>query len=301
MNAGPAPLVNTQSDMEAPIRKYASELTSSQMSELVSWYPTSDFQADVRSYEARKGPEDPPVSANYFALSRLLRDLLFTCPSLEFSYQMVKQSRSDKTHKSRFNNVRLYDFNHTAFGPLWSAVGMPWIGVSHGSDIMYLFNGLFPEGNLSRSDLGLAQRFSSSLIAFAHDADPNAVSSRGPRTDTWPTAYHSPDTNTEDSMPSEFNIFIVGGHQGSTPARVKESTHTKLTQANQKERIEDTQPIAGFGSALAFGKVQEVILNALNFGQMESSSPALAQTKLQDEKLVQRCAFISSLSETLGI
>ena len=291
-------MVNSEADMESPIKSFVHGLSQEQLARLHLLYPASDFEEDVAYYEARKKAEDPPVSAYFFALSRLLRDVLFSCSSFDFSYHVLKQTRTDPGHKSRFNGVRLYDFNQSALNPLWNMVGMPWMGVSHGSDINYLFDGNFPEGEMSRHDQELADQFSGSLIKFAHAGDPVSGNAKIPAFEAWPEAYNDMIADDEDLMPSNFNLLVVGGPYGTHPASMKNVSLARAAQASlgSSEAIEDD--IASTNN-LGFGKLQEVISNTLGMGAMAPMNSAPVDRKIEHEKLFQRCAYINSIAATL--
>lgn len=129
-------------------------------------YPTVEFEEDVSHYEARKDRYEPDISIHYFRVSRILRDLLFTCSYFDFGHHVIKHSPPD------FDGVRLYNLNQSVLAPLWKGVGMLYIGVAHGSDTNYIFNGVFPEGEMIKEDTRLSQEFTRNFINFAHTGNP---------------------------------------------------------------------------------------------------------------------------------
>jgi len=50
---------------------------------------------------------------------------------------------------------------------LWKVAGIPYIQISHGSDTNYIFDGVFPEGDLGGPDSELSKMFTRSLISLA--------------------------------------------------------------------------------------------------------------------------------------
>jgi hypothetical protein len=128
MNAGPAHLIQTEADMKAPILNFASAFDDEDFAKLFSLYPAADFEEQVRKYENGKGDADPEVSVHYFRLSQMLRDMLFTCSSIDFGFEISKQQQS-----SDFQGVRVYALNQSMLTPLWKGAGMPYVSVSHGS------------------------------------------------------------------------------------------------------------------------------------------------------------------------
>jgi hypothetical protein len=130
MNAGPAHLIQTEEDMKPAIKNFASTLSDEDFSQLFSLYTELDFQDRVSNYERTKEENDPEVSVHYFRLAQILRDLLFTCSSIEFGFEMSRQSHDIGSDSQ---GVRLYALNQSMLTPLWKGAGMPYVGVSHGS------------------------------------------------------------------------------------------------------------------------------------------------------------------------
>jgi hypothetical protein len=130
MNVGPAHLVQTEDDMKPAIQKFAPALDDYDFAQLFLRYTAAEFEDRVNNYECAKEEDDPKVSVHYFRLSQLLRDMLFTCSSIDFGFEMSKQSH-DLGLES--HGVRLYALNQSMLTPLWKGAGMPYVGVSHGS------------------------------------------------------------------------------------------------------------------------------------------------------------------------
>lgn len=93
-NAGPAPTFQTEEDMKTPVRNFGHALTDDDYERLFSLYPTASFEEDVRNYEARRAEDDPVAPVHYFRIARIMRDLLFTCSSIDFGFEMAKQSQN---------------------------------------------------------------------------------------------------------------------------------------------------------------------------------------------------------------
>lgn len=125
MNAGPAPLFEDEEAMKVPIKNFAHALTDKDYESLFSLYPPVDFADEVKNYNARKEESDPIAPVHYFRVSRILRDMMFTCPSIDFGYEMSRQSKAlDPT----FSGVRLYDLNQSMLTPMFKGAGMPYMG-----------------------------------------------------------------------------------------------------------------------------------------------------------------------------
>jgi hypothetical protein len=132
LNAGPAHLIQSEADMKAPIRNFASALTEEDFAQLFSLYPVAHFEDRVRDYELEGGPNDPEVSVHFFRLSQILRDMLFTCSFIDFGSSSLSQSQSASADLGS-TSIYLYILNQSMLTPLWKGAGMPYIGVSHGS------------------------------------------------------------------------------------------------------------------------------------------------------------------------
>ena len=275
--------------MVKPVKIFAHAISKDQFTKWFSLYPPSDFEQDVKNYNARKGPGDPIVSVHYFRVSRILRDLLFTCSSFDFSYHMVKHTQ--KSLQANFTAARVYDLNQSVYNPLWNAAGMPYVGVSHGSDTNYVFNGVFPEGEMDESDKDLSKSMTSSFINFVHTGDPNSQSPSTKKTSYWPEAYDNVGSDTADLMPSQFNLLVVGGPYGTKAVNL--SYPLNGAASSEYKGV--------FDGYTAVGKLQQIIGNVLDFGAMGTSVSLTLKDKIQQESLFERCTYVNSLAETLGV
>ncbi|KAF2230602.1 alpha/beta-hydrolase [Viridothelium virens] len=281
LNAGPGHSIRSEEDMMTPIKNFAHALTPEHYARLFSLYPAADFEEDVRNYEARKGQDDPDISVHFFRVSRILRDLLFTCSSIDFGHHIIKYSPPD------FDGVRLYDLNQSVLGPLWKGAGMPYIGVSHGSDTNYIFNGVFPEGEMTQEDTRLSQEFTRNFINFAHTGNPTPEET----SIEWPPAYKFVNIDRDTgSEPSGFNLLIVGGPLGTQSVSVPSSL-----DSTQQESLDRDDDESGY-----VGKIQEVLADFVGYGKMDPAATSSLQRNIEDQKLLQRCTFINSLSKVLG-
>jgi carboxylesterase type B len=204
MNVGPAHLIEKEADMIAPLRQFAHALTENDIMKLFSLYDADDFEEDITNYEATKDTGEPSISVHYFRTSRTMRDLLFACSSIDFGFHM---SRHSKKENRTFPGVRLYDLNQSMLTPLWKGAGMSHIGVSHGSDANYLFNGLFPERDVSEADQDLSKQFFESFINFAYTGIPTAGANGDNDREGWPEAF----TDLDQIEPAQLNLVVVGG------------------------------------------------------------------------------------------
>ncbi|KAH6646653.1 Alpha/Beta hydrolase protein [Truncatella angustata] len=272
-NAGIATTYEIEADIKAVIKNFAHALTEEDYKSLFSLYAVSDFETEVSNYDARRGESDPKVSIHYFRAARIMRDLLFTCSSLDFGSVITKHS---KALDQSFPGVHLYNLNQSMVTPLFQAAGMPWLGVIHGSDVDYIYNNMFTRDKMSEQDLQLSNQILAYFINFAYTGDPNHNGSSA-----WPEAFPTKNdlevTDIELSNPLETNVQLIGGPWGTG------SCH--LTK-----------------DAKVVGKVEDMqrMIDSTQFGEMNTGSRQQGQQEFEREKLVERCAFINSLAGRLG-
>lgn len=278
-NAGPATAFQTEDDMKTPIKNFAHALTDEDYKHLFSLYPAADFEQDVQHYEARKGESDPVVPVHYFRVARIMRDLLFTCSSIDFGYHVSRQS---KQQDPSFPGVRLYDLNQSMLTPMFHGAGMPWLGTIHGSDLDYLFNNAFPKSSMSESDQKLSDHLQASFINFAYTGDPNQGIVDGGAS-LWPEAFPEGSGNiTGDPQTPECsstNFQVIGGPLGTGSCHLTAGIHDEMV-------LEDA--------------VQIPLADSVQFEEMGSGIPRERQDMVEQENLLERCAFINSLAEKLG-
>lgn len=277
-NAGPAGLYPEEENMKAAILSFAHRFTDEDFSKLFSLYPASDFEQEVTNYEATKAESDPVAPVHWFRVSRMLRDILFTCSSIDFGYEMSKQS---KTFDKAFQGVRLYDLNQSMLTPLFKGMGMPYIGACHGSDYNYLSNGVFPEGQVSEVDKALSESMATSFIHFAYTGDPTNPNDK--RSGSWPEAFAG-DSGLQGKGPSELNLQVTGGPLGTGPCRLSSKAGSARLSDQEEGSIEI--PLGADGA---------------EFGQMDSAELGKRKQELERQKLLERCAFVNSLAEKLDI
>ncbi|KAI9784744.1 MAG: hypothetical protein M1835_003506 [Candelina submexicana] len=237
-------------------RPYLRHPSSLITSTILSLYPTSDFES-----EASASPYK--TSAQFFRAARIVRDIDPVCPLLATTQQVYKHGTT---------NVYIAELNSTRLGPYWDAWGQPF-GVSHLSDIPYFFNEkIVPPGDNSPAALALWANYSGSFSAFAYTGSP--VKSRRTTFQDWPTAYHS------DS--EEMTVLIIGGPHGTGPAIVGTRSGSNKPQAATIEHQDRfVMGIPHGANPAALGGI---------------SNPSDARTAaFEQEKLVERCAYINSL------
>ncbi|KAK8007353.1 multidrug resistant protein [Apiospora arundinis] len=277
-NAGPATDFQTEADIITAIRRFPHALTDDDYAGLLALYPASDFDNEVRNYDARRAASDPPVSVHYFRAARILRDVLFTCPSLDFASEASKRS-TNMSLTSSVAGVRLYYLNQSMLTPMFRAAGMPWLGAVHGSDLEYLYNNLVPRETLPDADLALADRFLVAFLNFAYAADPNGADAAP----SWPEAFPTvADTASFLSTPA-INVQLVGGPWGTG------SCHLAA----------DAGAGEGFLAADQM-QMQHPMVDSMRYGEMGGKHLRQGQRELHRDRLLERCGFINTLDERLG-
>lgn len=257
--------------MIAPIAHFAPLLEPRDYKALFAHYPASDFEADVANYEARKEEADPSVSVHFFRVSRIMRDLLFTCSSIDFGFEVARQTRGEKKD---WEGVWLYALNQTILTPMLKMGGMPYAGAIHGSDTNYIFNGLSPELPIGDEDMRLSQEFSTAFLNFAHTGNPNGEGGLG---GNWLPVFGDEGHFVDIGEHREMNIEVVGGPYGSGSVALRDDESNVRGEGSLEEQSQDT-----------------------DYAAMDSPAIHIKKAKLESEKLFQRCRYIKSLDEKLG-
>ncbi|KAL2828201.1 Alpha/Beta hydrolase protein [Aspergillus cavernicola] len=220
-----APLTtSTDEEVLGSFGLWLTSLSESTKEELLQLYPLEDFERMVR-------PEhDGPISPQYYRAAQMNRDIWFTCPVLDFTWQYVRNGGA------KASQVRLYEYNETRYTPVFRAMGVPMWRVAHLSDIPYLFNNDHLEGGADNSDahLSLAQRFSRAVIDYIHS---EPLEGRNSGAGPWTPAFPE-DVSQQGSLPSDvpstISIQIFGGPHGSSSVTVrKEVEERDLTESEK--------------------------------------------------------------------
>jgi hypothetical protein len=177
-----------------------------------------------------------------------------------------------------FPGVRLYVLNQSMLEPLWKGAEMPYVGVSHGSDTSCVFNGLFPEGQVSESDQQLSQTMTKAFVRFASSGDPNDPALEPNQ--HWPEAFQLDVEMTGKATSQHPRIQIIRGPLG--------------TGAVDLERI--ITP-----GSLKMDDGTQQVLQGYQMGAMGSAAMHHRSSVLARDKLPERYMFIVSLAEKLGV
>ena len=198
------PTINDDASVLASFQTFVLGLSPSSLQHLLALYPLVDFNHLV-------GPDG--ATADYYRAAQINRDLWFTCPVIDFTWQYTRFVGEA--------NVRLYVMNQTKFAPIFQSMGVPHWRISHLSDIPYLMNeDVAPGGDNSADQQHLSALLSGSIAAFAEIGNPTI--SNGPVFQDWETAYRDQtDETLRSEIPEELKVYVVGGELGSGPAMME--------------------------------------------------------------------------------
>ncbi|KAL4873652.1 hypothetical protein BDV12DRAFT_207498 [Aspergillus spectabilis] len=170
-------------------------------------YPISSFSLAAATLPA----VNRNITAQYFRASQMKRDAEFSCPSLYLS-QMT--DRYSSTNTSNY----LFALNQTLFRSIYAAVNASYLGVSHFSDIPYVFNQAQSQGYApyaSAEDRLLSSEVSGSWAAFAAVGRP----SHGVGTVAgWEevVGYGSGNGNGNGTDRGDYKMQVLGGPGNGT-------------------------------------------------------------------------------------
>ncbi|KUI68142.1 hypothetical protein VM1G_04568 [Cytospora mali] len=211
--------------------------------------------------------------------------MLFACSSIDFGYEISRQSRS---LDANFAGVRPYDLNQSMLTPMFKAMGMSYVGTPHGSDYHYISNGVFPKGQVSEEDKVLSESMAASFIHFAYTGNPSIPNEKG--FGSWPEAFPG-EQDMKDGQhsdmkgPSIINIQLIGGPLGTGPCQLGvEVESAKLPEHDDAGSMQIPLGVDG-----------------VEFGVMESAIFEARKRELERQRLLERCAFINTLAEKLDI
>lgn len=211
----PLPSIDDDQAVINSFQNYVVGFSDASLKRLLQLYPLSDFEHMVR---------DEGATAQYYRAAQINRDMWFTCPVVDFSWQYVNNGGQ------RSSDVRLYEMNQTKFGPIFQYMGVPQWRASHLSDIPYMLNLDVAAGRDNTPEQQeLSALLSGSAAAFAHTGDP--TSSGGSVLQNWPLAFQkASERGTEH--PDEMNVYVVGGPHGSGSGK---ASSTRLDATSNRE------------------------------------------------------------------
>ncbi|KAL3478698.1 Alpha/Beta hydrolase protein [Aspergillus californicus] len=203
------PTTATDNEVLGSFGLWLHQLSDSTKEKLLQLYPLEDFEHMI------KLEHQGQISPQYYRAAQLNRDIWFTCPVLDFTWQYVKAGGVGASQ------VRLYEFNQTRYTPVFDFMGVSMWGVAHLSDIPYLFNNDHLEAGADNSDaqLALAREFSRTIIQFVHGSPKGADN----HLQSWPPAFSNDfSKSSTGDVPSHISVQLFGGPHGSGPTTCSE-------------------------------------------------------------------------------
>lgn len=193
--------ISSDADLRAFVESAFLGLTPDNVQTLLDLYPTSEYTSQPTEN----------ISAQYFTAEAMNRDNGFTCPSFLIVDSMAK-------HSVHNTSSYMYALNASAFAPVFAQDGAAYLGVSHFSDIPFVF-GQVDSGPLAE----LNDQISGSWAAFVTHGDP----SRAKKLDNWAVADRGGEMDKD-----MYNVRILGG-----PNDGQESIYSKDGSKGYGENI----------------------------------------------------------------
>ena len=177
------------SDVVDWISSRLSALSKAAIQAALGLYPTSSFPSDVAEN----------VTAQYFRASRMFRDFQLALPSL-----LMIQANANHSHGAA---NYIFALNNTIFAVLFAADNISYYGVSHFSDIPYVFNQAMTRyaDVSSLSDIQLSSKIRGSWASFAASGNPSKGNGTVPE---WKNARA---TGSRSGDKHDYNVRVLGG------------------------------------------------------------------------------------------
>jgi carboxylesterase type B len=158
---------------------------------LLSLYPLSSFQSNILP--------NSTITAAYYSASEILRDLTVSCPSLLQSWSFNSAS----------SPAFLYELAQSPYTATFATAGRSYLGISHFSDVPYVFNELESTYYISDpAENALAARMSGTWASFAAfgvpDGNPNSTALT---LGSWPAAFGASDKSKKPKIA----LRVIGG------------------------------------------------------------------------------------------
>jgi carboxylesterase type B len=179
--------IQSEADVVTGLLKAFPGLSNSTIQRILSLYPSNEFQS----------PPTDNISIQFARAARITRDLLFTCQALHVGEHIYQGTE---------NAVFMYELNQTALTATFASQGVTDLGISHSSDVPYVYDNVATFSN-SSSDLDLGKQISSSWSSFASSGNPSSPSAQ--TIHGWTPAFAS-SSNSPELM------VIGGGNSGMT-------------------------------------------------------------------------------------
>ena len=243
------PFVNSNETAESFLTRNYGNATRDQ---LLSLYPLEDFEAQAKFV-------NNTMTSQYYRVARIQRDYSFTCPSINITYELARQST---------NQTYLWFLNVTRSQPIWDAQDHSEWQIAHTSDIPCMYNNEIEGGDNSDSAMQLSAQITRSYSAFAHYGSPSTADF------DWPVAW-----NGQQDGGGNATVFVIGGPYASGAATLGPAGAAAAPSYFQRSK-----------ALLAQLPLVDSAFRGWDVTIDDQRSEALAQ-----EKLYERCAFIDTI------
>jgi hypothetical protein len=98
MDAGPAQRLNEDQYTLRIIKRVFGRSSIEPIPGLLVHHKADDPTHDVEIYQRNKAPTAPQVSGHHFRFSSIPKHVLFTCPSIDSGFEMIKHSQDSKLY-----------------------------------------------------------------------------------------------------------------------------------------------------------------------------------------------------------
>jgi len=175
------------------------DLSAATVERILDLYPEEEFREETGA----------GLSAQFYRSARIMRDILFVCPSFLFGLGMARKYW--ERNNLIYPPVYLYDFNQTIMDE-------PGLGVVHSSDLPYVFaniemyqNGEGVQVHIAEQDHELEKRASRTWSTFASFGVPSLPPETGRETLLdWEGGYGKSDSGNEEGG-EDVNVYVIGG------------------------------------------------------------------------------------------
>ncbi|KAJ5441398.1 Carboxylesterase type B [Penicillium cf. griseofulvum] len=196
------PTTATDDEVLGSFGLWLHKLSESTKEKLLHLYPLEDFAHMI------KAEHDGQLSPQYYRAAQLNRDIWFTCPVLDFTWQ---------------------------YTPVFDFMGVSMWGVAHLSDIPYLFNNDHLGAGADNSDaqLALAQDFSRTIIQFVHGTPKGADE----WLQSWPPAFSDDFSKSSTAdVPNHISLQLFGGPHGSVSTKCSDGIEADVEVMTDAEK-----------------------------------------------------------------
>jgi len=189
-------------------------LKNATIENILPLYTVSDFEDKFNA------------SAQYYRNERIQGDIGYVCPSILFARQLGKTAPA-----------YLYQLEQTPFQEIWKSIDMQYYGVSHFSDIPYVFDEVAGFNTSTVADVNTGSEMSGSWTRFSATGAPSAASGNGTLRG-WLPAFepiaNSHGGNSSCDGVDDLEVFAIGGDEAGSVDISKDTQHQGLQRVLER-------------------------------------------------------------------